>query len=348
MGLEIHRRERSSVWQAHGTIKIDGKSRFVRRSLKTKDPTKAQIACRQLEIDLLLGKVSMISKPKLDDGSFSALIHRYKKDGSTGKGATTNDLLDKFDEIFGDRPVRSFDKADIAQYTWTYHTEKGHSNSHTRRVLTQLQSLLNYGHEQGWRDAETKIKKPKEDEGNIVTVSDDEYNRILRHLPSSCRRVAQFMLHTGARPHEAFQLTKDNVSWSKKTVELSSIKGSDRTRRKRTVPMNHLAYAATHGSRGAKLDMEGDYIFTYEAHGYHKPFDNSQYFTRKWGQACHRAGIEGKTPYSLRHTFGTRLGKNNTPFAVISKLMGHTNPKTTMLYVHPEFEDDVSAVMSLM
>jgi integrase len=49
----------------------------------------------------------------------------------------------------------------------------------------------------------------------------------------------------------------------------------------------------------------------------------------------------------MRHTFGSRLGENNTPFAVISTLMGHTDPKTTMLYVHPEFEDHIKAVTSI-
>jgi hypothetical protein len=27
--------------------------------------------------------------------------------------------------------------------------------------------------------------------------------------------------------------------------------------------------------------------------------------------------------------------------------MGHTDPKTTMLYVHPEFEDHIKAVTSI-
>ena len=91
-------------------------------------------------------------------------------------------------------------------------------------------------------------------------------------------------------------------------------------------------------------------LFTYVVNGKHRPYNTDSgysYFYNDWTDTCKTLGIEGKSPYTMRHTFGSRLGKNNTPFAVISQLMGHTDPKTTMLYVHPEFEDHIKAVTSI-
>ena len=41
------------------------------------------------------------------------------------------------------------------------------------------------------------------------------------------------------------------------------------------------------------------------------------------------------TPHSLRHTFGTRLGKSGAEAFTIMKLMGHSSVTISQLYVHP-------------
>ena len=41
--------------------------------------------------------------------------------------------------------------------------------------------------------------------------------------------------------------------------------------------------------------------------------------------------------YSARHTFGTNLQERSKNLAVTMKAMGHSSPKTTMRYQHPEY-----------
>ena len=39
-------------------------------------------------------------------------------------------------------------------------------------------------------------------------------------------------------------------------------------------------------------------------------------------------------PHDLRHTYGTTLAANGVDVVTIQKLMGHTDIKTTMRYLH--------------
>ena len=60
-----------------------------------------------------------------------------------------------------------------------------------------------------------------------------------------------------------------------------------------------------------------------------KPYKN---FRTAFENALKRAGIEGLTFHSLRHTFGTRLGMAGVDIKTIQELMGHRDIKMTMRY----------------
>ena len=351
MGLSVRKRERSSILQAMGSLKINGVATPIRQSLHTSDPDEAHRKCLQLEMDLLLGKVTIGRKLSSTDVSFSDLIRRFLADPTTGSGKTVHQILEKFDDCYGSVSVASFTKADATQYIYENHTSKGHGNNHTRRVITQIQSLLNYGHEQGFRTERITLRKPPEDIKDLEVLSPSEIDAVLKSLKPCNRRLASFILYTGARPAEAYTLRRKDVDFPRKTCVLTSIKGRNRVPRKRTIPLNAKAYAAAHGNQRAELDKGSDLMFTYIVDKEHRPYHTDcgySYFINDWSEACNRAKVVGKSPYTLRHTFGSRLGDNNTPFAVISQLMGHTDPKTTMRYVHPTFEDHLTAVTSIL
>ena len=351
MGLKVTTRDNSNMLQAVGSLKVNGRSRRIRKSLETTDPQEAHLKMLQLEQGILLGKISLKSNLKNSTMiTFTTLIRSFMADPSTASGRTAKQILENFNDCFGDMYVSDFVAADATQYIYEHHTSQGHSSSHTRRVITQIQSLLNYAKEQGFRSEKITLRKPPEEEREIVTLTDQEEVAIFKKLKPCNKRLASFILNTGSRPNEAYTLRKSKMDFPRKKVTLTSIKGRNRVPRSRLIPLNSKAYAAAHGNQAAPLDQEGDMLFTYVVNGKHRPYNTDSgysYFYNDWTDVCKTLGIEGKSPYTMRHTFGSRLGKNNTPFAVISQLMGHTDPKTTMLYVHPEFEDHIKAVTSI-
>lgn len=57
-----------------------------------------------------------------------------------------------------------------------------------------------------------------------------------------------------------------------------------------------------------------------------------RYIVKKY---ANDAGIrKAVSPHSIRHTVGTNMAINQAPLLIIQQFMGHSDPKTTMRYVH--------------
>ena len=52
--------------------------------------------------------------------------------------------------------------------------------------------------------------------------------------------------------------------------------------------------------------------------------------------ACRRAGLDNLRFHDLRHTAATRMVETGANIVAISKILGHSDIKTTMRYAHPE------------
>jgi integrase len=76
-----------------------------------------------------------------------------------------------------------------------------------------------------------------------------------------------------------------------------------------------------------------------------KPYVDLKKAFRK---ACELAGIKGLRWNDLRHTFGTRLGIAGANAFEIKELMGHTDIRTSLRYVHPVTERKRTAVESVV
>jgi len=76
-----------------------------------------------------------------------------------------------------------------------------------------------------------------------------------------------------------------------------------------------------------------DYVFLNPDTG--KPYTDLK---KAFKKACELAGIKGLRWNDLRHTFGTRLGVAGANAFEIQELMGHTDVRTSLRYVHPVSE----------
>jgi integrase len=86
-----------------------------------------------------------------------------------------------------------------------------------------------------------------------------------------------------------------------------------------------------------------DYVFINPETG--KPYTDLKKAFRK---ACELAGNRGLRWNDPRHTFGTRLGIAGANAFEIKELMGHTDIRTSLRYVHPVTERKRTAVESII
>jgi hypothetical protein len=57
-------------------------------------------------------------------------------------------------------------------------------------------------------------------------------------------------------------------------------------------------------------------------------------------QACHSLGLSTRiVPHQLRHTYASEMIRSGVGFAAVMKLLGHTSPEMTMLYVEVTLSD---------
>jgi integrase len=141
--------------------------------------------------------------------------------------------------------------------------------------------------------------------------------------------LIQVALLTGFRQCELIALRKRSVDFSRNRIFVVNPKWKKDPRRTKGNPMG--ADTSEILFRLASK-VEGEYFFVNDHTG--------EALTRGvidtvFRRACAKAGVDDFRFHSLRHTFGTRLGDADVSLEKIARLMGHSNIKMTMRYVHP-------------
>jgi integrase len=137
------------------------------------------------------------------------------------------------------------------------------------------------------------------------------------------RPVVIVGIGTGLRPpSEIFNLRRSDVDF-----ERNVIRAGTKTNEEREIPISTAV-------REVLLDLYNrktgsDYLFvSYRTGERFKEIKNG------FRKALKLAGIKGAGLYTMRHTFGTRLGEKGYTSYEIMPLMGHRDIKTSARYVH--------------
>ena len=173
--------------------------------------------------------------------------------------------------------------------------------------------------------------RPKPSRLLPVVLSKQEVVEILRATKNLKHRATLAMIYAcGMRISEVINLKLSDIDFDRMQVRISQAKGrKDRytVLARSLLPLleNYFAtYRPKHyfieGQQGSKYSPESIRSFLH--------------------RSCKAAGIKKRvTPHTLRHSYATHLLEGGTDIRYIQELLGHNDPKTTMIYTHISRKD---------
>jgi len=179
----------------------------------------------------------------------------------------------------------------------------------------------------------TGIKRFKIPEKLPLYFSQAELGKLLEHIDNAdIRDITVFAVNTGLREMEIISLTWDQIDFSNKIVILSNHSHITKSSRVRNVPLNKTALDVLTKRHSI---IKGSLVFTYKG-----KLINQSHFSGKFKKYIIKAEINPKLNFhSLRHTFASWLVQAGVSIYEVSKLLGHSDIKTTQIYAHLRGDD---------
>jgi integrase len=211
--------------------------------------------------------------------------------------------------------------------------------------LTRLRSCLNWAHKRKVIPEAPYVWIPSKGHPRNKVLSEPEFLKLLNAAGMPHVRLFMILcLATAGRKGAVLELTWDRVDFEAGEIDLKrpeTLAPMSKAARKgrACVPMNGLARAALQEARQAALS---DHVIEWNG----EPVAN---VGKAFRAAAARAGLEGVTPHTIRHTAGTWAWEETDP-AKVARFLGHRNARTTeAIYAHPSvgFASDAARAVDL-
>lgn len=171
--------------------------------------------------------------------------------------------------------------------------------------LEEERQLLNQLH------PETIVRGVSSEADNVLRMRQDAYD------------LTVLLIDTGARYSEIAQIEWKAIDLAKGEIHLY-----------RSKVKNESVLALTRRSAAIlarrRDDKRKDQRFVFESEG----GGARNYCPRAFNSACKRAGIDGITLHSLRHTWASRAAQNGLSLGEIQQQLGHSTIQMSMRYSH--------------
>jgi integrase len=208
------------------------------------------------------------------------------------------------------------------------------SPSYVNQALRTLRRLLGKAVEWNIIAVAPKIKLLKE-RGREQTIEPDTEAKLLAVAKQPMKDVLIIIQDTGMRPEEIFRIQIENIDWTRRVIFNPHGKTSASRRR---VPISERMFNLLMLRCAGK--QEGWLFPSSKAECGHLTT-----VAKQFREARREAGLpESLVLYCARHTFGTAAYEATGNLAMVMKVMGHTDVRTSMRYQHPGLESIREAI----
>ena len=219
--------------------------------------------------------------------------------------------------------------ADDLRHVQSRMVAKATRSPHTiNRYFAALRRFLNLAIAEGFLPTNPVkgVKFFPEPTGRLRFLTDAEIALLREELPPEHWSLVAFSLETGLRLSEQFHARWDciNMEQGILTIPLSK---SGKTR--------HviLSEAALTILKNLSTRSYSPYLFPSPLNA-GQPMQGRNFAVKVYEPALRRAGIEGVTWHTLRHTFASRAVMAGVDIRSVQELMGHSTITMTMRYTH--------------
>ncbi|WP_258372080.1 site-specific integrase [Curtobacterium sp. MCBD17_019] len=224
---------------------------------------------------------------------------------------------------------------------------QGRASSTVRQVYTVLRTLLDDAVRDGLlgRNPAAVVKRPSVERQDARWLNPVEMRRLLDALDGSrYHSIVEFLSRTGLRRGEALALRWSDVDWAQRQIRVRGtlsraggrlvVTEPKTERSRRTVPISAPVARILDEQRSRqaadRLDAEelwqpDGFVFASATGG---PIDPRNVL-RAVTTAAERAGLEGVTVHSLRHTAASTMLNGGVPLTAVSESLGHSSVAIT-------------------
>lgn len=223
-------------------------------------------------------------------------------------------LLKKVD-IFSTKVVEAF------SYDYIFVPNK--SVSYQNQFISGIKKFFEY---KGYSYEEIQIERPRKEKKLPIVLSANEVKSIFNTITNLKHKALLTLLYSaGLRIGEAINLEITDIDSQRMLIHIKQAKG-----KKDRYTLLSPAF----------VKILRDYYLAYKPEKYLFEGQKGGKYSNTSAQkvlknALFKAGIRKKiTLHSLRHSFATHLLEKGTDIRYIQELLGHSSPKTTMIYTH--------------
>lgn len=245
---------------------------------------------------------------------------------------TYSHFIADFVEFYNTKKINLLNNRDVELFIETIFIKRNYAVSTQRQFISALKLFIVYCPETQIEDL--KLTRPRASKLLPNVLSQNEVIRLLRATENlKHKTILALMYSAGLRISELINLKIEDLKIDRKQIHIKNAKG----RKDRYVVLAESTLPLLHSylnNYKPKLHLiEGHKKQAYTASSIRKFMSNS----------CKKAGLLGKvTPHTLRHSYATHLIESGVGLRHIQELLGHSSPKTTMIYTHIARKDVLS------
>ena len=315
--------KRGKVWY----IDYIYKGKRIRRSLKTSSKKVAELALKNIDVQIAKEELDLSGIRKILFIDFSArFLKWYRVQNSERSHEDYNNLFNSaINPYFQNCYLSNINTEMIENYKIKRFELIRPAT--VNKELSALRHLFNKAILWGYirKNPVVGVRRLSVMERKIRFLSLKEIDLVLRNSPEYLRRIIVIAIHTGLRKSELFRLRWEDVDFSRGYVNVSSMDEEyTKNYRNREIPMTEQLKEYLDN-----LEVKSEWVLC-------KQNDErySGWLRKGLEKVARDAGIKKFTLHDLRNTFASHLVMEGVDLPTVQNLMGHSDIKTTMIFSH--------------